>query len=256
MIRGLLVICMTLAYVLVVGTPVLIYSAISGNTDFLYRVGILGARVILRLAGVRLVLQGREKVPTQGAVVFMANHQGNCDPPAIFVHLPPVLVMVKKEFFRVPILGRGMRLRGFIPVDRQNRERAFEAVEQAVEALKAGHSFLVFPEGTRSRDGRLQPFKKGVFVMAIRAGAAIVPISISGSSKVMRKGEFAIHPGTVRLTFHDPVPTTGYTLEDREQVIALVRGAILKGLEKEEWPLESAIDQLSLAPTPPAASKP
>jgi 1-acyl-sn-glycerol-3-phosphate acyltransferase len=168
----------------------------------------------------------------------MANHQSNCDPPALLAVLPPVLVMVKKEFFRVPILGRGMVACGFISVDRRNREQALEAVEKGVQALKAGKSFLVYPEGTRSPDGRLQRFKKGVFVMAIKAGASIVPISVSGSNKIMPKGKFVIRPGRVRITFHEPVATEGSAIEDRQLIIDRVRQAILAGLEKDEWPVE------------------
>ncbi len=190
------------------------------------------------LAGVRLEIHGLDKIPPHRAVVFMANHQSNCDPPAVLAVLPPVLVMAKKEFFRVPILGRGMMARGFIPVDRRNREQALVAVEKGVHALKAGKSFLVYPEGTRSPDGRLQRFKKGVFVMAIKAGAPIVPISVSGSNKIMPKGEFVMRPGRVRITFHEPVPTEGFAVEDRQIIIDRVRQAILAGLEKDEWPLE------------------
>jgi 1-acyl-sn-glycerol-3-phosphate acyltransferase len=238
MIRAFFVILVTFAYVLVLGPPVLIYGAISGNTDPIYGTGKLGARIALRLAGARLEVHGRDKLPSDRAVVFMANHQSNCDPPALLAVLRPVLVMVKKEFFRVPILGRGMVARGFIRVDRRNREQALVAVEKGVEALKAGKSFLVFPEGTRSPDGRLQRFKKGVFLMAIRAGAPIVPISVSGGNKIMPKGELAIRPGRVRITFHEPVPTEGFSVEDRQLIIARVRQAILAGLEKDEWPLE------------------
>ncbi len=184
-------------------------------------------------------VRGLENICTDRAVVFMPNHQSNCDPPAIFTILPPVLVMGKKEFFRVPILGRGMLLRGFIPVDRKNRQRAIEAMEEGVKSLKAGHSFLVFPEGTRSPDGRLQPFKRGVFIMAIKAGAPIVPISISGTRKIMPKGKFEIHPGVERITVHNPVSTEGRTLDDREKIMEQVRQAILSGLAEEEWPLEA-----------------
>jgi 1-acyl-sn-glycerol-3-phosphate acyltransferase len=144
--------------------------------------------------------------------------------------------MVKKEFFRVPIIGRGMVARGFIRVDRRNREQALQAVEKGVEALKAGKSFVVYPEGTRSPDGRLQSFKKGVFVMALKAGAPIIPISVSGSNKIMPKGKFVMRPGVVRITIHKAVATEGYTIEDREIIIERVRQAILAGLEKDEWP--------------------
>jgi 1-acyl-sn-glycerol-3-phosphate acyltransferase len=236
MIRAFVVTLVTFAYVLIVGPPILVHAWLTGNTDFLYREGMRGARLALWLAGVRLEVQGLEKIPAGRAVIFMSNHQSNCDPPAMMVILPPVRVMVKQEFFRVPVLGRGMRARGFIPVDRRNRERAIAAVEQAVAALKAGHSFLAYPEGTRSPDGRLQTFKKGVFVMAIKAGAPIVPISVSGGSRIMPKGKFVIRPGRVRITIHDPIPTANVRLEDRQTVIDLTRQAILTGLAPEEWP--------------------
>jgi 1-acyl-sn-glycerol-3-phosphate acyltransferase len=238
MIRAILVTLVTFAYVLILGPPVLIYGAISGNTDPIYNIGKLGARMALWLAGVRLETQGLDRIPRGRAVVFMANHQSNCDPPALLAILPTVVVMVKKEFFRVPIIGRGMAARGFIRVDRRNREQALEAVEKGVLALKAGKSFLVYPEGTRSPDGRLQRFKKGVFVMALKAGAPIVPISISGSNKIMPKGKFVMRPGRVRITIHDTVATEGFTIEDREIIIDHVRQAVLSGLEKEEWPTQ------------------
>ena len=236
MICAFLVTLVTFAYVLTLGPPVLIYAAISGNSDPVYKVGTLGARMALWLAGARLEIHGLDQIPSHRAVVFMANHQSNCDPPALLAVMPPVLVLVKKEFFRVPILGRAMVACGFIPVDRRNREQAVDAVEKGVQALKAGKSFLVYPEGTRSPDGRLQRFKKGVFVMAIKAGAPIVPVSVSGGNKIMPKGKFVIRPGRVRITFHEPVPTEGLTVEDRQVIIDRVRQAILDGLERSEWP--------------------
>jgi 1-acyl-sn-glycerol-3-phosphate acyltransferase len=236
MIRAFFVTLITLAYVFLCGPPVLLYGLLSSNPEPTYRTGILGARLALWLSGVQLEVQGRERIPGGGPVVFMANHQSNCDPPALLAVLPRVLVLVKKEFFRVPVIGSGMTMVGFIRVDRKNREKALDAVEKGVLALKAGKSFLVYPEGTRSPDGRLQSFKKGIFVMAIKAGAPIVPISVSGSNKIMPKGKFVIRPGRVRLTFHDSVPTEGLTLEDRDIVIDRVRQAILTGLTKDEWP--------------------
>ena len=238
MIRAFLVTLVTFTYVLILGPPVLIYSAISGNADPLYKAGIWGARMALWLAGVRLEIHGLDRIPRDRPVVFMANHQSNCDPPALLAVLPPVLVMVKKEFFRVPLIGQAMVQCGFIRVDRSNREQAFEAVEKGVQALKAGKSFLVYPEGTRSPDGRLRSFKKGVFVMAIKAGAPIVPISVSGSSKIMPKGKFVIRPGGVRITFHEAVAAEGFALEDRQIILERVRRGILAGLEKDEWPRE------------------
>ncbi len=236
MIRAIIVSLLTFLYILTVGTPFLIHALLTGNTDHIYRVGVNGAKLALWLSGVHLDVQGLEKIPPNRALIFMPNHQSNCDPPAVISILPPVLVLAKQEFFRVPVLGTAMRRRGFIPIDRKNRERAMAAVEKAVEALKAGHSFLGFPEGTRSPDGRLQTFKKGLFVMAIKAGASVVPVSASGARKVMPKGEFAIYPGRVRITIHDPIPTTGLEVSDRQKLIDLTRQAIITGLDPEERP--------------------
>ena len=238
MLRASLVTFVTFLYVLVLGPPLVLYARVSGDTRTLYRAGRWGARMALWLAGVRLDVRGVEKIAGEGAKVFMPNHQSNCDPPALVAVLPRLRFIAKREFFRVPILGRVMRACGFIPLERQNRERAIAAVEQAVGALKAGHSFLAFPEGTRSPDGRLQPFKKGVFIMAIKAGVPIVPISISGATAIMSKGKFAIHPGRVRITVHDPIPTAGLCLDVRETLSELTRQAVISGLAAEEWPAD------------------
>lgn len=236
MIRSACVVCFALLYIFVIGAPLLVYTLLSGNTDLIYRAGVLGATMTVRLAGARLEVVGREKIERTRAVVFMANHQSNCDPPALIGLLPPVLILGKQEFFRVPILGRAMRLRGFIPVDRRSREKSIQAINRAADSLSAGRSFLTFPEGTRSPDGRLLPFKKGVFIMAMKAGAPIQPVSISRSRKVMPKGKMAMRAGKVRITFHDLLATTGTTEISVYQ--DAVRKAILSGLAEEEWPTD------------------
>jgi len=240
MIRAIFVTFATFVYILVVGLPALIHAWMTKNTDKLYQVGITGARMALWLSGVRLEVHGLEKIPHGRAAIYMPNHQSNSDPPAVITILPPVLVMAKQEFFRVPVLGPAMVYRGFIPVDRKNRERAIAAVEDAVKAMKAGKSFLAFPEGTRSPDGRLQTFKKGLFVMAIKAGALIVPISVSGARKIMPKGQFVIHPCRVRITIQDPISAANYSLEQRRDLINRTRQAVLKGLDPEERPVSEA----------------
>ena len=242
MIRAIFVSVVTLLYILVVGFPFLILARLTKNTDTLYQVGMRGARMALWFAGIHLEVHGLERIPHGRAAVFMPNHQSNCDPPAVITVLPPVLVMAKQEFFRVPVLGRAMVLRGFIPIDRRNRERAIDAVERAVAAMKSGSSFLAYPEGTRSRDGRIQVFKKGLFVMAIKAGAMVVPISISGAHRIMPKGEFAIHPGRLRITIQEPISAAAFTIESRRDLMEQTRQAILKGLALEERPLEEPVN--------------
>ena len=248
MLRALYVSVAAFTMIFLLGIPLLLYAAITGNTDALYRVGVYCAGLLLRIAGVLLEVRGREKIPADRAVVFMANHQSNADPPALAATLPPVLFLAKTEAFRIPVLGRAMRLRGFVPVDRKNRERAARAIDEAVEALRSGKSFLVYPEGTRSPDGRLQPLRKGVFAMALRAGAPIVPVSVSGATHIMRKGERAMHPGVIRITLQEPVRTDNRSLDDRDQVMEEVRNAILQGLEEEEWGLEDLSRHQTSAP--------
>ena len=233
MARGIFLGLVSLLLVLLLGTPLLIYAVLSGNTDPLYHAGVYCAGVVMRLGGIRVQVRGPDMIPAGQAVVYMANHESNADAPALFPCLPPVLVLVKKEVFRIPVLGRAMRLRGFIPVDRRRRERAVQAVEEAVQSLRRGNSFVVFPEGTRSPDGRLQPFKKGGFIMALKAAAPIVPVSISGGRTIMRKGDWAIHRGTMRVSIHRPIPTIDRRLEDG--IIKEVRVAILEGLTEDEW---------------------
>ncbi len=236
-IRAVFVTAAAFAYLLMVVTPFVIYAMLGGDSDPLYRIAILGARMTLWISGVRVEARGIEKIPRGHGAVFMPNHQSNADPAAVFSVLPPVRALVKEEFFSVPVLGKGMRLRGFIPVDRTDHERAMKAVSKAVEALKAGNSFVAYPEGTRSSDGRLQPFKRGVFIMAMEAGIPIVPVSISGATEIMQKGGLAIHPGKIRITFHNPVPTAGLDREDADGLIERVRGAICSGLTSAEQPL-------------------
>lgn len=240
MIRALFAVSVAIVLVLLLGTPLLVYSALRGESETLFRVGIWACRLVLRVGGVRLEVHGQDKIPAGQPVVFMPNHQSNCDPPAVITVLPPARVMAKKGLFAVPILGRAMRLRGYVPVDRQNRERAMQAIEEGVKALQAGESFMIYPEGKRSSDGRLLPFKKGAFVMAIQAQAPILPISVSGAYKIMPKGRLAIRPGIMRITIHDPVPTAGYTVDEREQLSEVVRQAILQGLSPEEWPVATS----------------
>jgi len=235
MLRATYVSLAAFIMIFLLGIPLLLYAAVTGNTDVLYSVGVYCAGLVLRIGGVRLEVRGREKIPLGRAVVFMSNHQSNADPPALAAALPPVLFLAKREAFRIPVLGRAMRLRGFVPVDRKNRERAAMAIDEAAGALRKGKSFLVYPEGTRSPDGRLQPLRKGVFVMALRAGAPIVPVSLSGATRIMRKGEWAMHSGLIRITLQNPVRTDNRSLDDRDQVMEEVRRAILQGLEKEEW---------------------
>lgn len=231
-------------YVWILGTPFVLYAWATRRIGALYRVGWWGARLGLWLAGIRLEVRGRENLPRGRACVYMANHLSNVDPPVLFVVLPPRIALIGKEqVFRIPVLGTALHAGGFVPINRFDPEAARAAVEQALERLKRGVSFLVFPEGTRSPDGRLQRFKHGVFVMALRAGAPIVPVTLEGAERVMRKGKWEIYPGTVRVTIHPAVETRGRALNERARLALEVQATIASALPPGQRPAAVAVQQ-------------
>ena len=245
MIRSSLVVLYLVLYVLFVGIPFIVYAGLTGSADTLYRVGIRGLKGMLWFGGVRVRVEGLQNVPA-GVCVFVANHTSNSDPPAVVVAIPKrVSLLAKKEVFRLPVLSAAFRLVGIVPVDRADPDSAAASVNQAVQALKSGLSFLVYPEGTRSRDGRLLPFKKGTFVMAIEAGVPIVPISVGGAQKIMPKGKLAIHPGEIVVKFHLPVDASRYTLEQRGELLERVQAAVAAGLPEDQQPAAAAKETAS-----------
>jgi 1-acyl-sn-glycerol-3-phosphate acyltransferase len=165
-------------------------------------------------------------------VVFCANHESNVDPPVLFQVLHRRLhVLYKAELSKLPLLGRVFILGGFVPVERDNREAALASVSRGAESLRAGNSFLIFPEGTRSRTRQLLPFKKGGFIMALQAQAPIVPVAIHGGRAAMRKGSKLVWPTTVTVTIGPAIETRGLTVDDRDQLIGLVRDTIQRMLD-------------------------
>lgn len=193
----------------------------------LYELGHLGVMLALGLAGIRYRVTGREHVPAGQPVVFCSNHQSNVDPPVLFRALHRRLhILYKAELSRLPILGTVIQVGGFIPVPREQKEAAMGAIEQAAASIRSGNSFLIFPEGTRSRTADLLPFKKGGFIMAIKAQAPIVPVAISGGRDAMRKGSAIVRPVRVAVRIGEPVPTKGKSVDDRDELIAVVRERI------------------------------
>ncbi len=212
------------------------WTFISGRADLLYKMAMKITTAGLWLAGIKVEVRGRENIDPAGTYIFMCNHVSNLDPPILIPKLPRrSSVLVKKELFRIPLLGPAMRLASLVPVDRGNREAAIGSVHTGVKVLKAGIHMMVFPEGTRSRDGRLLPFKKGPFYLALESGVPIVPVTITGTRKLMPKGSAVIHPGTAVLTFHPPLNTVHF--ESREALMEAVRQAIESALPQEQMPL-------------------
>lgn len=186
----------------------------------------------LRLAGIKLEVTGAEKVPS-GPLIFMSNHQGNFDILTLFQAIPQRFSWIaKEELFRIPIFGHSMARAGYIPLDRGDGRRALKSVEAAANLIRGGQSVVIFPEGTRTPDGELLPFKKGGFLLASKAGVPIIPITINGSMRINPKIRLELYPGTIRVRFADPIPTSGPAGKDRGKLMEDVRLAIDGGLER------------------------
>jgi 1-acyl-sn-glycerol-3-phosphate acyltransferase len=209
------------------------WTILTGNANALYTISLKITRAALFLAGIRVEVVGRELIPARTACIFMSNHVSNLDPPALIPCIPGrTSVYIKRSLTRIPILGYAFRLGEFVPVDRDGRvESAQESVAAARRVMEKGLHITTFVEGTRSRDGRLLPFKKGPFYLAKDAGAPCIPVSVYGTEAMMAKGSLKIRPGTAHIVFHAPIYPGNY--ETREELLDAVRAAIASGLP--EW---------------------
>ncbi len=229
MIRAALTVGLTFLYILTAGPIVILLATIFRQPEWVYWTGIGGVHMLLRLAGTTLEVDGRENLHPGVPCIYVANHVSNIDPPAIAAILPRVVILAKKEVWKIPVFGYAMNMASFIPVDR-GTERAAAVVHLGVDRLQRGFSILAFPEGTRSRTHDMLPFRHGTFLMAIRAGAPIVPVTILGSRSIMPKGASGIRPGTIRFIAHPPVPTTGMAEGDRKELAERVQATIASAL--------------------------
>ncbi|PYP88992.1 MAG: hypothetical protein DMF61_04645 [Blastocatellia bacterium AA13] len=201
-------------------------------------------RAGLFLVGIKVEVSGLDRLDPARTYLFTPNHQSFIEVPLLIAYLgrnPAYLA--KKELFKYPIFGYGIGLIGIVPVDRGNSKTAVASAQLAAANLRKGKDYIVYPEGTRSRDGRLLPFKKGAFVMAIKAGAPIVPVTVSGCTAVMPKGEVKVYPATVRITIHDPIETKGCSREAAPELLAETRAKILSALSEDNVRSESKSGQ-------------
>ena len=217
-------------YVIVVGIPALLWTLISRDHRLLYLAGKVGLWLGLTLAGIRVEVVGAQNILKGRSAVYAANHRSSIEPPVVFYALrslfPDLSILYKAELRRLPVLVWVFDAAGFVPLERANSGQSLPAVDRAAKTLAEGRSFVIFPEGTRSRTGELLPFKKGGFVMAIQAQAPVVPVAVSGSIAALKRGSIVIRPGTVRVEFAPPILTTGMTFADRSDLVNTVRDAI------------------------------
>jgi 1-acyl-sn-glycerol-3-phosphate acyltransferase len=217
----------------ILGIP---YAWLIKDITPLYHVAMRIIRLALKAGGITVETSGLENVPVGTSVIFMANHVSNLDPPVLLPQIPGrTSILLKKELMRIPILGTAMRMAQFVPVERgHRREAAAASIAAAAKALADGYHITVFPEGTRSKDGRLSTFKKGPFFLAQQTGAPVIPIAISGTERMMRKGSAAIHPGVARIQFLPAIAPAAY--DTREALMEAVHAAIAAALPPEMRP--------------------
>lgn len=183
----------------------------------------------LRVARIRLAVTGLDLVPTQGPVIYMGNHQGNFDIHALCTAIPRRFSWVaKEELFRIPVFGGAMRRAGYIPLDRSDGRKALKSMKLAAERIASGTSVVIFPEGTRTTDGSLLPFKRGAFMLAAKAGVPIIPFTINGSWAINPRNSNELNPGTISVSFADPILTAGVS---EAELMGRVREVIAARLE-------------------------
>jgi 1-acyl-sn-glycerol-3-phosphate acyltransferase len=226
-----------MATMVITGIPTAIlfipWCWLTGNVLPLYK----GTRFMLssscRMAGVRFRTEGLDRVPRDRACIFMSNHVSNLDPPALISLIPGrTSAFMKRSLMNLPVLGTGFRQGEFIAVDRTGSAvDAQQSVAAAQRVLAKGVHITTFVEGTRSPDGRMLPFKKGPFYLAMESGAPCIPVSIYGTETMLAKSSLRIHPGTAHIVFHAPIDPAGFTT--REELMQAVREAIASGLP--EW---------------------
>jgi len=224
-------IALVLFYVLLVIliTPFIVFCMVAGWRDPLIAVGQWAMRVSGRVLGIKVEVSGLDRIDPRTALIFMPNHISFLDGPLLEMLIPGAArVVLKKSVLRIPIVGLGMRFVGFVPVDRKGVKGGKRSIAKAVQMVREkGYSFLIFPEGTRSRDGKLQRFRRGGFFLALETGAPIVPVTIRGTFELMPKGQKYARKGSVCVAFHDPIPITGYTIVTLAGLMEKVREAIL-----------------------------
>jgi 1-acyl-sn-glycerol-3-phosphate acyltransferase len=227
LVRASLYVALIFLYTFVLGVPCLIVTLFNPQGEAGYWFIRTWARLLLWTCGVKIKLSGRENLPSSGPFILMATHNSHFDIPILIKEVPRQFrIVAKKSLFKIPIFGWIMSAAGYVSVDRENKQQAFASLDKASSTVKAGMPLLIFPEGTRSPDGSLGPFKKGGFVLATKAKAPIIPVVIDGTYHVLPKSTWRISPGSVRVTLGKPIDASGYSYETKESLMEDVHKAM------------------------------
>jgi 1-acyl-sn-glycerol-3-phosphate acyltransferase len=232
----LILVCIVIAlYLIIIGIPVLTYCRIIRNPRLALRLSRVLARIVLWIAGIKLNIEGRERVDASKGCVYVANHKSFADSVALFYALPGDLTfLAKKEIYKIPLVSFALRTMDIIEVDRSDPEAAVQSIERAVRYLQKGKCVILFPEGTRNRGEGLLPFKKGAFVLAIKAQVPIVPVILYGAEKAIAPDTIFLYPATINIHILDPIETKGMDLEQRTELLeytqALMESAYVQQL--------------------------
>ena len=233
MIHTFVVIVWVVLATLVFGIAAIATSLISRTGDPVHRIAALWAKSILFVSRIDVTIRGISNIDPSQSFIYMSNHQSNFDIPVLLACLPVQFRwLAKAELFRIPIFGRGMRGAGYISIDRFNQESAFASIGVAAKKIEEGASVMIFPEGTRSIDGNIRPFKKGGFVLAVDSGVPIVPVILHGTWKIMPKNQFFIEPGHVVVEIKRPIESSDYTRETKDLLMGKIRNVIMESFEK------------------------
>jgi 1-acyl-sn-glycerol-3-phosphate acyltransferase len=239
MIRTILMVLCSACAIVFALPWLILWSLIRNDQNLMYAVSMKVVRTAMWIAGVKVAIEGVENIPA-GACVLAANHVSNIDPLALMPALPRrISVFIKNQVFRIPILSIGMRLVGFIPIDRENRESSADSFGTAAKVLKNGLPVLIFPEGSRSPDGRLRTFKRGAFVLAIRGRLPIIPVSISGTQYVLPRDRSIVKPGIVTIRIGPAVDAASYSVDRRPELTARIASLVALGLPESQRPVSS-----------------
>lgn len=229
MVRTIVVIIFSFFITAVMGTLATLVALFSKTGNAPHLVARAWARSILIVGGIRVTVRGKAHIPKDGPCIFMANHASQADIPVLLAFLKVQFRwLAKAELFKIPILGRGMAGCGYISIDRSNRKAAFESLRIAADTIRKGASVMIFPEGTRSPDGRIQDFKKGGFVLSVDAGVPIVPVVIHGTARILPKGSLRVRSEPVILEILPPIDTAAYTRKTKDALMRRVREVIEK----------------------------